>query len=199
MTWEFVGESDSAVEITLTPVDGGTELVLVHRDLTGSRDAYLAGWHSHLDVLAAVAEGDAPPPWRESGPGGDGALRAHGRHRRLVGPCRHDRHPSHRADPAGPPLDGRRHDAGVGRRRRPVASAQRDHPPGRRQVGDGSRPTGRLRRAQPGHPEFFIRKAIGWALREYAKVDPAWVRRFVDIHGDAMSGLSRREATKHLG
>lgn len=47
-------------------------------------------------------------------------------------------------------------------------------------------------------PEFFIRKAIGWALREYAKTDDVWVRRFVDVHGDAMSGLSRREAMKHL-
>lgn len=46
--------------------------------------------------------------------------------------------------------------------------------------------------------EFFIRKAIGWSLREYAKTDPDWVRQFVAIHGDAMSGLSVREATKHI-
>lgn len=46
--------------------------------------------------------------------------------------------------------------------------------------------------------EFFIRKAIGWALRQYARTDPDWVGAFVARHGDRMSGLSRREATKHL-
>jgi 3-methyladenine DNA glycosylase AlkD len=46
--------------------------------------------------------------------------------------------------------------------------------------------------------EFFICKAIGWALREHAKTDPAWVRAFVAAHDDRLSPLSRREATKHL-
>ena len=46
--------------------------------------------------------------------------------------------------------------------------------------------------------EFFIRKAIGWALREYAKTAPETVRDFVDHDGAALSGLSLREATKHL-
>lgn len=46
--------------------------------------------------------------------------------------------------------------------------------------------------------EFFVRKAIGWALRQYARTDPVWVRAFVDRHSDRMSGLSRREALKHL-
>jgi 3-methyladenine DNA glycosylase AlkD len=46
--------------------------------------------------------------------------------------------------------------------------------------------------------DFFIRKAIGWALREYAKTDPTWVRTFVAAHDDRLSPLSRREATKHL-
>ncbi len=45
-------------------------------------------------------------------------------------------------------------------------------------------------------PEFFIRKAIGWALREYARVDPDWVRDYVGTH--ELSPLSRREALKHL-
>lgn len=49
-----------------------------------------------------------------------------------------------------------------------------------------------------GHREFFIRKAIGWALREYAKTDPDWVRRYLADHEDQMSRLSRREAAKHL-
>ncbi len=45
-------------------------------------------------------------------------------------------------------------------------------------------------------PEFFIRKAIGWALRDVARVDPAWVRTFVEQH--ELSPLSRREALKHV-
>lgn len=48
------------------------------------------------------------------------------------------------------------------------------------------------------HSDFFIRKAIGWALRQYGRTDPAAVRRFVEEHEDALSGLTRREATKHL-
>ena len=46
--------------------------------------------------------------------------------------------------------------------------------------------------------DFFSRKAIGWALREYARTNPDWVRAFVARHPD-LSGLSRREALKHLG
>ncbi len=53
-----------------------------------------------------------------------------------------------------------------------------------------------LRRAH--ETEFFVRKGIGWALREYAKTDPGAVRSFVDAHRDAWSGLTYREATKHL-
>ena len=47
--------------------------------------------------------------------------------------------------------------------------------------------------------EFFLRKAIGWALREYAKTDAAEVRRYVAEHADQLSGLSRREALKNVG
>ncbi len=46
---------------------------------------------------------------------------------------------------------------------------------------------------------FWIRKAIGWALRQHARTDPDWVRATVDRLGDRLSGLSRREALKHLG
>ena len=48
-----------------------------------------------------------------------------------------------------------------------------------------------------GDGEFFIRKAIGWALRDYARTGPDWVWAFVVGRPD-MSALSRREATKHL-
>jgi 3-methyladenine DNA glycosylase AlkD len=47
--------------------------------------------------------------------------------------------------------------------------------------------------------EFFIRKAIGWALRQYARTDPDWVRAFVEANVATMSPMSRREAMKHLG
>lgn len=43
---------------------------------------------------------------------------------------------------------------------------------------------------------FWITKAIGWALRDYAYVDPAWVATFVDTHD--LAPLSVREATKHI-
>lgn len=45
--------------------------------------------------------------------------------------------------------------------------------------------------------DFFLRKGIGWALREYSKTDPGWVRTFVDAH-PALSPLSKREALKHV-
>lgn len=46
--------------------------------------------------------------------------------------------------------------------------------------------------------EFFLRKAIGWALRDLAHHDPEWVRGFLAEHGDRLSPLSVREASKHL-
>jgi len=52
--------------------------------------------------------------------------------------------------------------------------------------------------ARAGHRDFFIRKAIGWALREYAKTDPAAVRAYVRAHEAQLSGLSIREALKNL-
>lgn len=49
-----------------------------------------------------------------------------------------------------------------------------------------------------GDTEFFIRKALGWALRDYARVAPDAVRSFVREHEDQLSGLTKREALKHL-
>jgi hypothetical protein len=48
-------------------------------------------------------------------------------------------------------------------------------------------------------PDFFIRKAIGWALRDYARTRPEAIRAFLAQHGQVFSGLTRREAGKHLG
>lgn len=47
-----------------------------------------------------------------------------------------------------------------------------------------------------GEKEFFIRKAIGWALREYAKASPETVIQFVE--NNSLSPLSRKEALKNL-
>jgi 3-methyladenine DNA glycosylase AlkD len=47
--------------------------------------------------------------------------------------------------------------------------------------------------------EFFLRKAIGWALREYAWTDPDEVVRYVRAHEGELSGLSQREALKNVG
>ena len=47
--------------------------------------------------------------------------------------------------------------------------------------------------------EFFIRKAIGWALRQHAWLNPAEVVRYVTANEDRLSGLSKREALKNVG
>ncbi len=49
-----------------------------------------------------------------------------------------------------------------------------------------------------GSREFFLRKAIGWALRQYAWSDPDWVVRYVEEHEHKLSPLSRREALKNV-
>jgi len=68
-----------------------------------------------------------------------------------------------------------------------------------------------IRRGQPDHPrferyatpmlaekEFFIRKAIGWVLRETAGKDPAYVAAWTRVHLDQMSGVTFREAVRRL-
>lgn len=47
--------------------------------------------------------------------------------------------------------------------------------------------------------EFFLRKAIGWALRQHAWTDPKEVRRYVREHESELSPLSKREALKNIG
>jgi 3-methyladenine DNA glycosylase AlkD len=46
--------------------------------------------------------------------------------------------------------------------------------------------------------EFFLRKAIGWALRQYAWTDPREVARYVRERETELSGLSKREALKNV-
>ncbi|GAX04362.1 DNA-7-methylguanine glycosylase [Secundilactobacillus pentosiphilus] len=45
-------------------------------------------------------------------------------------------------------------------------------------------------------PEFFIQKAIGWALRNYSKVNPQWVSQFIQTH--ELSRLASSEGSKYL-
>jgi len=54
-------------------------------------------------------------------------------------------------------------------------------------------------RQNASHEDFFVRKAIGWALREYAKHDAQWVQKCLHKYQSQLSGLSVREARKHIG
>ena len=49
-----------------------------------------------------------------------------------------------------------------------------------------------------GQKEFFINKAIGWALREYSKTDPDWVRDFIERYRERLAPLSIREGGKYV-
>ena len=49
-----------------------------------------------------------------------------------------------------------------------------------------------------GQAEFFINKAIGWALRDYSKTNPEWVRNFIEENRENMAKLSIKEASKYL-
>ena len=46
--------------------------------------------------------------------------------------------------------------------------------------------------------DFFINKAIGWALRDYSKTNPEWVRNFIKKNKEKMAKLSIREASKYI-
>ena len=49
-----------------------------------------------------------------------------------------------------------------------------------------------------GQAEFFVNKAIGWALRDYSKTNPEWVKNFIEENEEKMSKLSIKEAGKYL-
>ena len=52
--------------------------------------------------------------------------------------------------------------------------------------------------ANLGDNEFFINKAVGWALRDYSKFNPEWVTKFIEKNRENMANLSLREASKYL-
>ena len=52
--------------------------------------------------------------------------------------------------------------------------------------------------ANLGDNEFFINKAVGWALRDYSKFNPEWVKEFIENNKMNMANLSLREASKYL-
>lgn len=49
-----------------------------------------------------------------------------------------------------------------------------------------------------GEKEFFIRKAIGWVLREISRRDPGWTSAWTQAHISEISGVTFREAVRHL-
>lgn len=46
--------------------------------------------------------------------------------------------------------------------------------------------------------EFFINKAIGWALRDYSKTNPKWVKNFINEYSEQLTPLSIKESSKYL-
>ena len=49
-----------------------------------------------------------------------------------------------------------------------------------------------------GSAEFFVNKAIGWALRDYSKTNPIWVKEFINKYNDKMDNISIKEASKYI-
>lgn len=49
-----------------------------------------------------------------------------------------------------------------------------------------------------GSKEFFINKAIGWSLRYYSKINPTWVKNFIEKYKEKLAPLSIREASKYI-
>jgi 3-methyladenine DNA glycosylase AlkD len=49
-----------------------------------------------------------------------------------------------------------------------------------------------------GSKEFFLQKAIGWSLRQYAWTDGAAIRKYVKLNSERLAALSRREALRNL-
>ena len=65
-TWTFTGEPDSVLRFELTSAETGTDLVLEHRLLPNEQAVgYGAGWHAHLDMLAAQIAGEPAIDWDE--------------------------------------------------------------------------------------------------------------------------------------
>jgi 3-methyladenine DNA glycosylase AlkD len=69
--------------------------------------------------------------------------------------------------------------------------------PLRRGAGDFER-VSRYADQMLAEKEFFIRKAIGWVLREISRRDPAWVAKWTEDHISEISGVAFREAIRRL-
>ena len=177
--------------------------------LSGWRPASREQWEATVLALwdeathreewyAAIAVARHRPARRLARPGVARALAAPGRHRGLVG--RRGR----RGDPPGRRRARRAPGAGdpsaerLGDRRRPLAPAYGRDLPGRPRSQVDTDLLRHAVEANLGDTSFWLRKAIGWALRDHARTDPDWVRAEVARLGDRLSGLSRREALKHL-
>lgn len=68
-------------------------------------------------------------------------------------------------------------------------------------IRDGNPDLGRIGRfgdALIGEREFFIRKALGWVLRELSKKNPGWVTAWVEARAGVTSGVTMREAVRRL-
>lgn len=65
LDWDSSGEEVSRVVVALEPLDATTRLTLVHAGLPGDGSSYAAGWHAHLELLAALVAARQPPRWQQ--------------------------------------------------------------------------------------------------------------------------------------
>ena len=117
---------------------------------------------------------------------------------RVVGLRRRDRGPPHRSFARPSSLTNAAAASVVEPRRRRVEAPRRDSRAG--DIQGAHRPTLLYACIEPslGDTRFFIRKAIGWALRQHARTDPDGVAAYVHSNASRLSGLSQREALKHI-
>jgi 3-methyladenine DNA glycosylase AlkD len=99
-------------------------------------------------------------------------------------------------DPAGawPRIDGWAVDADFWVRRSALLSLLRGIRAGAPDLARFTRYAGPML----AEKEFFVRKAIGWVLREISRRDPAWVAAWTEANIATMSGVTFREAVRHL-
>ena len=114
----------------------------------------------------------------------------------MVGQLRRIRPHCRRHCPAPPRSQHR--PIGMEHRRQHLAAPRHHRPPTAPRTAPRHRAAGKIICNNLGQKEFFINKAIGWALRDYSKTIPAWVQGFIDRYRYKMAKLSLREAGKYL-